>query len=57
MGEAKRKADALKAARLDHTYVNVKDLKGLKFPVQESPEGDLIITDGPYTGVRVRVPR
>jgi len=51
MGAAKQKALALAEGR---TYIEVKDMRGLMFPVTETPEGDLLVTDGLYKGFKIR---
>lgn len=51
MGQAKIK-EALRQA--GQAYIAVEDMKGLSFPVTETPEGDLLVTDGPYKGMKVR---
>jgi hypothetical protein len=54
MGQAKVKAALLAAG---HAYIEPKDMRGMMHPCEETPEGDLLITEGPYKGFKVRVPK
>lgn len=54
MGQSKVKQVALALGR---AYIEPKDMRGPMHPCEETPEGDLLVTAGPYKGFKVKVPR